>query len=223
MSWFTLRSSGQLGVARELVDRAIVAERGMPAKVAWFLDEGALEVFQPGVNGAQYLARLLVGPTVFCLKECLAGEQTYLQTVRVLERARLHPITRPQVLSHLEQNPAMCLTTLIEVSRAFCGAARLEGNRMVPTESLLAHALLAYADVCGNLMDGARHLRVRRTQADLADCVGATERRVNSILGGWRREGVIQKGDGMLIVADRDALLQLVEDNAVTLVHRGKL
>jgi CRP-like cAMP-binding protein len=223
MAWAELSREGKLGPARTHQDRVLLAERGLPATVAFFLAEGTLEVFQPGADGASYLARLLVGPTVLCLKECLAGEETYLQTVRVLEKARLHAMTRAQVMAHLQADAAMTLGTLVEVSRAFCGAARLEGNRMQSTESLLAHALLAYADVVGDDVDAGIRLRVKRTQADWAECVGATERRVHTLWNEWKRQGFIDGARGVTEILDRDALLERIDDSVVALVHRGRL
>ena len=202
-------------------DRDVVARRGDEAKAFWFHASGALEVFQPGVDGRSYLARILLAPNVICIKECLAGEQSYLQTVRVLERASLLHIERPRALELLMAHPALSLRTLIEVSRAFCGAARLESNRLHDTESLLAHVLLAYVDACGEPWDGALRMRVKRTQADLAECIGANERSVNRILTAWKNDGIVDKRDARYLVLDAARLTERVEDGAQALIHRG--
>lgn len=219
--WSALFATGALGRATDLGDRDVVARRGDDARAFWLHSAGALEVFQPGADGRSYLARILLAPNVICLKECLAGEQSYLQTVRVLERATLVRIERARALELLMANPALSLRTLIEVSRAFCGAARLESNRLHSAESLLAHALLAYVEACGEPWDGAVRMRVKRTQAELAECIGANERSVNRILTAWKTEGLVDKRDARYLVLDNARLSERVEEGMRALIHRG--
>jgi hypothetical protein len=84
--WSELSDSGVLGAALVHEDRDVIARRGDAADGFWLHADGLLEVFQSGSDGRSYLARILVAPSVICLKECLAGEESYLQTVRTLER-----------------------------------------------------------------------------------------------------------------------------------------
>lgn len=219
--WSTLMATGALGAESTLADHDVVARRGDEATAFWVHTRGALEVFQPGDDGRSYLARLLLAPSVICLKECLAGEESYLQTVRVLERASLVRVERTRALELLMAHPALSLRTLVEVSRAFCGAARLEANRLHGTESLLAHVLLGYVEACGEPWDGAVRMRVKRTQAELAECIGANERSVNRILTAWKAEGLVDKRDARYLVLDARRLAERVQDGMRALIHRG--
>jgi CRP/FNR family transcriptional regulator len=221
-TWSELFRAQALGLSRTARDREVIARRGDPAEHAWFLPRGLLEVYQTGADGTGYLARILVAPTVLCLKECLAQEAAYMQTVRVLEEAELVLVPRARALAVLESHPRLCLNTLIEVSRAFCGAARLEVNRMDTTESLLAAVLLAYTSACGEPWDGGVRMRVKRTQTDLADAIGANERSVNRVLTAWKKAGIIDKRDARYVVSDRARLEALVEDGSPALVHHGQ-
>ena len=65
-------------------------------------------------------------------------------------------------------NPRAGYEALLDVSRAFCIAARLEPARLAQTDTLLANALLAYVDVVGEDRDGAR------LRAHLLDDLDAT-------------------------------------------------
>lgn len=221
-TWSELLRGGGLASPIEHPDRAVIALRGDFADAFWLLVDGAIEVFQNAVDGRSYLARILLPSSVLCLKECLAGEATFLQTVRVLERARLVRMSRDDALSILQAHPALCLRTLVEVSRAFCGAARLESNRMHDVESLLANVLLAYTDACGEPWDGGVRIRVKRTQAELAECVGVNERTVHRVLGAWKDAGIVDKRDARYLVLDRERLGAFVEEGADVLVHRGR-
>lgn len=221
-SWSSLFSAGQLGPAVQLHDRDLLALRGEAAETMWYQADGLLEVYQSTPDGRSYLARILLAPTVLCLKECVAGETTYLQTVRVLESARVVPISRSRTLDILRAHPELCASTLIEVSRAFCGAARLESNRLDCTERLLAHALLAYTEACGEPWDGGRRMRVKRTQTDLAGAVGANERSINRLLGAWKRDGHIDKRDARYLVLNRMALFGIAETQSLDLLHVGR-
>lgn len=221
-TWSELFSEGAVGPSRQLSDREELSRRDEPAEAMWYQASGLLEVFQTSADGRSYLARILIAPTVLCLKECLAGETTYLQTVRVLEAAEVVPISRDRALEILAHHPELCLSTLVEVSRAFCGAARLEVNRMDSTERLLAHALLAYTEACGEPWDGGRRMRVKRTQTELAGAIGANERSVNRALTAWKRKGWVDRVDGRYLVLDQDALLHAAEIELVDLIHRGQ-
>ncbi|OGQ25083.1 MAG: hypothetical protein A2138_21680 [Deltaproteobacteria bacterium RBG_16_71_12] len=219
--WSDLATAGEVGAGSAFEDQEVVARRDDAATACWYHATGALEVFQPGSDGRSYLARLLLAPNVICLKECIAGEERYLQTVRALEHATLIRIERERALALLMANPALTLRTLVEVSRAFCGAARLEANRLHATEGLLANVVLAYCEACGEPWDGVVRMRVKRTQADLAECIGANERSVNRILASWKAQGLVDKRDARLLVLDAARLAERVEDGSRALLHRG--
>lgn len=219
--WSQLCKLGALGAPVDHDDKDVIARRGDEARAFWFHEGGLLEVFQLADDGRSYLARILVAPSVICLKECLAGEERYLQTVRTLESARLVRVERDVGIDLLRAHPELAMRTLVEVSRAFCGAARLEANRMHSTDSLLAQVLLGYVSACGEPWDGHQRLRVKRTQADLADCIGANERSVNRTLTAWKAEGLIDKKDARYMVTDPARLRALVEQGTRALVHRG--
>jgi CRP/FNR family transcriptional regulator len=221
-SWLKLHARGLLGVATTHADRTVISRRGERADVAWLHTQGQLEVFQSSVDGRGYLARILVAPTVICLKECLAGEANFLQTVRVLDSAELVAVSRARVLTVLESHPSLCLSTLVEVSRAFCGSVKLESNRLHSTESLLANVLLAYTTACGERWDGVVRMRVKRTQADLAEAIGANERSVNRLLTTWKEQGLIDKRDARYMVLQPEKLAAFIEEGSAVLVHHSR-
>ncbi len=137
-------------------------------------------------------------------------------------RATLLRVGRETGLMMLKAHPELALRTLIELSRAFCGAARLEANRLHSTESLLAQALLGYVEACGEPWDGHQRMRVKRTQADLAECIGTNERSINRRLTAWKSAGLIDKKDARYSVVDAARLRELIEPGMRALVHRGR-
>jgi CRP-like cAMP-binding protein len=221
-SWSALFESGELGASVVMEDRAIVAQKGASAGTAWFHSRGLLEVFQTNHQGASYLARILVAPNLVCLKECVAGRERYLQTVRVLESAALVPLPREPALRILERHPRVCLSTLVEVTRAFCGAVSLEANRMETIESLLANVILAYTRSCGESWDRGTRMRVKRTQEDLAEAVGGNERSVNRVLARWKKEELVDKRDARYLVFEAERLKSFVSRGVGDLVHYGE-
>jgi CRP-like cAMP-binding protein len=222
-TWSDLHARGALGPTVEFNDGAMVTAQGKPAVCAWFHARGQLEVFQHGSNERQsYLARILVAPTIIGLGECLAGETSYLKTTRVLESAALVALPRADALALLSRHPALCSHTYVEFSRAFCGVARLERTRVVDlTPSLLAQVLLAYANACGERCAGGVRLRVKRTQLELAQTIGANERTVNRLLVQWRALGIVDKRQGRHVLLAPERLEALVDEHSRALVHRG--
>lgn len=219
-AWQRLFAEGALGPRVTFEDRDEVFAKGAAADAAWFLAEGAVEILQPGQDGGSVVVKLLVAPTLFGLIEALGDERETLESVRALgditcarmERRRLHEIVAREGEATVE-----CLR---DVCRAFCVAARFEPSRLSSVDALLANALLAYVDACGEPWDGGVRLRVKRTQADLAQAIGASERSVNKLLSSWKSEGVIDKNDARYIVHQRAVLEELAGELAGSLVHR---
>ena len=218
--WTRVTREGGVGAARVYADGEQVFARGDPASHVYFLREGSVEIVQRSSAGAAIVVKILVGPTLFGAIEPLASEPAFLETVRVLSRAVVHAMPTAKYLALLESRPHLAFESLIDTARAFCVAARFESSRLDDTEALLANLLLAYVELFG-VDDGERvRIELRRTQADLADAIGAGERSVNRILTAWERDGVLVKTKGNHVIARADFLVERAGDLYGSLVHR---
>lgn len=219
-TWPALANDGALGVLRSVVDREVVFERGTAADRAWFLAAGAVEIVQRSAEGTSIVVKILTAPTLFGVIEILGGEPHVLETVRALGGADVYGLPRAAFLDRIARDADAAYECLVDVGAAFCVAARFEHARLHETEALLANLLLAYVDVLGERWDGGVRVAVKRTQAELAEAIGAGERSVNRILADWKDAGLVHKIDARYLVRDRDALVERAGDLRGSLVHR---
>ena len=220
-AWQKLFAAGELGVAAERADLDVVFHKGEPAAHAFFLVDGAVEILQPGAGGGSVVVKLLQAPTLFGAIEAFSSDGTYLESVRCLGPVRLVRVTSARLREIAARDAAAAYDALVDVSRAFCVAARFEASRLSTTEALLANALLAYVDVVGSERDGGRFMTVKRTQADLAAAIGAAERSVNRILADWQSRDAVRKVAARYGVLDRAFLEETADELLGSLVHKG--
>lgn len=123
------------------------------------------------------------------------------------------------------------LRVLKDTARAFCGVARFEPAHLASLEQRLAALLLAYASVVGDGVDmngvdkagddNVSRLRVKRSQAALAEAVGATERGVHKVLTSLSERGLVERHEGRLRLLDVAALREIAAGLERGLVHTG--
>lgn len=220
-TWLRLAESGALGVSKVVPDRKAIATEGQPAQAAYFLSEGAAEIFHVSEQGFSVMVKLVTAPTVLASPEVLAGEPVYLASIRSAGTSTIHRLRRPQFLQRLNE-PNISLEATLDIVLAFLGAARMEVSRLHTTESLLATVLLAYAEVFGTKDSSGCVIGLRRSQSDLAEAIGVAERSVNRIMTRWSSDGVVSKRRGRYILQDIDRLHDFAGDLAGCLVHRWR-
>ncbi len=218
--WVALYRTGALGLPLHLKDREVVFRRGDEADACYFLRDGAVELLQSSEDGKAVLVKILVGPTLFGAIEPLGGEPLYLETVRVLEKANVVRLTRARFLQLVSEDAEASFECLKDVGKAFCVAAQLEPARLFPADAQLAAVLLAYADACGDPCDDGVHMRVKRTQEDLAQAIGGGERSVNRFLTEWKSRGLVSKRTARYLVHDLEGLRLIAGSLSFGLVHR---
>lgn len=221
--WSTLVAGKRFGAARRRADGDVVFAKGDPLDHVYALVAGAVEILQPALaaTDATVVVKLLAAPTLFGAIEALGDEPRALESVRALGDTDVVAIERAAFRATIAADLAAAHECLLDVGRAFCVAAKFEPSRLADVDARLAAMLLAYVDVCGEPWDGGVRMRVKRTQADLAGAIGASERTVNRVLADWKARGFVDKNDARYIVHDAPALHALAGELAGALVHRS--
>jgi CRP/FNR family cyclic AMP-dependent transcriptional regulator len=70
----------------------------------------------------------------------------------------------------------------------------------------VARQLLAFVEKYGRAVDDSLQIRIRFTQADMADLVGASRKRVNQVMVSFKEQGLIGEHEGRIAVLDREGL-----------------
>jgi CRP-like cAMP-binding protein len=215
-TWKALAGSGKLGTAKVLEDGAVVFTRGQPARCAYVLIDGVVELYQD-LDDAQLVVRWLRGPSLFGIIEACGGASLYLESVRVCGHAILHEIETERLHKLLRQNPQAALECLADAANAFCRVAETESARLASTDRLLAAALLVYGELFGVPEEGGIRIELRRSQADLANVVGVSERQVHRLLKDW--EGIVDKERGRYVLRQPETLAKIAAGFEKGMVH----
>lgn len=213
-----LATDGRFGIATELVDKEVVLERGREVTHAYLLTRGAVEIFQRSADGQGLLVKVLRAPALFGVLEVVADEKHWLESVRTYADASVHQISQAAFQKTLQDEPKAALECLRDTCAAFCSAARREPAAMAPVDVRLACVLLAYVHAASQAWDGGRQILGKRTQSDLAQTIGASERSVNGCLKEWKASGLVTKADGLYIVHDEDKFADLAGELAYCLL-----
>jgi len=198
-----------------------IFEEGDVAANVFVLLEGVVEILRRLDNGRSLVVKLLVGPTLFGAIEPLGDEPAYLESVRALGTAKAVALDRVTFSRLVEADAALANETLRDTARAFCAAAKAEHGRLFELETLLARMLLAYAELFGTPNERGTLVSLKRTQVELADAVGASERQVQRLLKTWQDSGVLTREDGRLLLLDEEVLRSYAGPLGDSLVHGG--
>jgi CRP-like cAMP-binding protein len=220
--WRQLAAKGALGRPKQLRNGALLFTRGEPSTLAYFLAEGAHEVFQESEDGMSVVVKVVTPPSIPGSPEIVAEQPIYLETIRIARGATVYEMTRDEFLGILHEDPQAALECLCDISQCFMGAAGFEVSRLATSETVLAALFVAYADVFGHQIGKEILLDVRRSQLQLAGAAGCTERSVNKVLAQWKDSGWVTKKNARYWIRDLDALKHLSKGLGQALVHRWK-
>jgi CRP/FNR family cyclic AMP-dependent transcriptional regulator len=221
-TWQQLAEEGALGARTPSPDRELLLMHGEPARRCHFLYSGAAEIFHTTAEGRSAVVKLVTAPTLLGLPEIMAGESEYLAGIRMAGEAVTFAMEREPFFTIMESNRAASLEATRDISLAFTGAARQEPARLFDTEVVLAALLLAYADVFGEANGDRVLLTLKRSQAELAEAVGASERQVQRVLQQWKAESLVAKEGGRRVILRPDIVREIAGPLADGMVHRWR-
>jgi CRP-like cAMP-binding protein len=129
-----------------------------------------------------------------------------------MEATDLLHIHRDHFLPFLRRHPDLC----IQMMRLLCALIRrssglVEDAAFLDLPARLAKRLLGLAKTHGNASDRATHVRLKITQRELADMIGATREAVNKHLTNWQAAGLIDLQRGQILICNARALEKLIE------------
>ena len=111
------------------------------------------------------------------------------------------------LIAFLMERPEACLrimTTLCDRLRWVSDL--LEDHRFLDAKARLAKRLVVLGRVFGEPVQSGTRITLKLSQKDLASHVGIARERVNQFLQDWRRDGLIDKAAGYLILRDEEKL-----------------
>jgi CRP-like cAMP-binding protein len=184
---------------------------GSPGDSMLAVLRGTIRISVPSPDGKEIvLANLGVGE--ICGEIALLDGKERTADARAGTDCTVAVLERRDVLAVLAQYPD-AWPKLIDV---LCERLRNADQQMAefalsPVPVRLAKALLRLATSDGETVNGRSVERVRLTQRELGNVIGATRESVNKYLRAWQRQGRVQIADRLIVITNRAAVEHLTE------------
>jgi CRP/FNR family transcriptional regulator, cyclic AMP receptor protein len=178
------------------------------APTGWYcVLEGAVKVRSIGLDGREVALAFLEPGTWFGEISLFDGEPRTHDGVAHGESA-VWLITPGEFDQLLSAFPVLAIfIAKLQSRRLRLAFAAIEEFNRLPLEARLARQVLALTRTYGErLPDGGLHIRIKLPQEDLAQLVGASRQRVNTVLSTWARSGWLTIRYGQATVHDTEAI-----------------
>jgi CRP/FNR family transcriptional regulator/CRP/FNR family cyclic AMP-dependent transcriptional regulator len=187
--------------------RKVVVWEGEPGGALFMVLSGYLKTISVGLEGKETLLSVM-GPGEVFGELSLLDAQPRSASVVALEATELATIERAPFLELLERSPRLAIGLLEVLSgRVRNLTKRFENNASMDVPGRLIEALLGLAEKHGErLTDRRIRIKIRLSQQDLGNMVGATRESVNKLLRQWTELGLLRHEGGYVTICELEAL-----------------
>ena len=187
----------------------VLFEAGDPGDALFAVTEGALEISVYSEDGRKLTLDIMRAGSIL-------GEITLFDpgprtaTATALEPTVLRRVRHCDVLSEITKTPELAIDLIhLAGKRMRYMNRQLNEQVFLPVPLRLARKILYLTQ--SDDPDLVKDVRLRLSQAELAEFVGATREAVSKTLSSWKKDGVVAASRGGLTVLDRPAL-ELIAD-----------
>lgn len=179
---------------------------GQASDRVYLLGSGSVKLTRESEDG-KAVGVALLGPGDIFGELSLSDEPLRQETAEVVEDAVVCGLERDGLRHLLARQPGLAL----ELTRCIGQRLRrVEGTvqdiLFKDVRTRLAHALARLADRFGADSDAGVRLGVRLTQTDLAQLIGSTRETTSTIFNEFRRGGLVDTDDAVIVVLDAERL-----------------
>jgi CRP-like cAMP-binding protein len=187
----------------------ILNREGDPSEHYWLLCRGSAKVFYTSPEGFEVVVKIFHAPAAWAEMEILTG-QPHIEDCVAVDRATVLKLPRASFEELLLESPRFMKNVLVDTCARFLIAAQNErALAFLSVPERLAHLLLAYVRLYGVPVEGGVAIRIKLSQNDLANGLGAARRSVVRALTDMQRDGVIAKRGTSYVVRDVEKLAAL--------------
>jgi CRP/FNR family transcriptional regulator, cyclic AMP receptor protein len=199
---------------RPFNDGAVIFEQDEPGNGVYCVISGAVRVDRVMPEGRLALFGFHAPGTWFGMLSLLDKMPTmhrgtaagYTQTAWIPARAFNQMIQSDIHVCHIS------MEWVVQQHRSLL--ALMDETVAIPLQTLLARRLLMLARLFGaEQPGGAVRIRLRISQDDLANMLGATRQRINQILGEWQKEGLLLAEYRSITLVDKPGMVRLARGN----------
>lgn len=187
----------------------VIFQKDDPGHALFIVEEGAVRIYLPGLQGAD-LTLALLGRGHFFGDLSLLDGAPRSASAAAAEDATLLVLDRSDFVQLIASRPRATLAVLAVVARRLRETDEMASDlAFMNVSGRLAKKLLELAAAHGAQRPDGVLLDVRLTQEEIANMIGVTRESVNRNLARLRRAGLIQREGRRLLIRDAEGLRQL--------------
>jgi CRP-like cAMP-binding protein len=180
----------------------------------WLLCAGSVRVFYRSANGAEVTVKLFAAPAAWAEMEVLT-HQPHMEDCAAVDRAVVVRVPAARFTALLDAHPRFMRNVLEDTCARFFIAAQGEKRlAFAPVPERVAHLVLSYVRMYAVPVDGGALIRVKLSQQDIAQGIGAAQKSVTRTLAEWTRAGWIEKRGKSYVVKDVAAIEGVLQTDA---------
>lgn len=191
---------------REYPKGGMIFSEGEPSDRFYAIVRGRVKVFKMTPAGKDVILEIFGSGDPLGAVAVYEGRPFPASAV-ALEPTTCVTIERPQFFALLESHPTIVRGLLLGLTHRLVELtsrlAELTGGRVEPR---FARLFLKLASEVGRPERGGTFIPVPLSRQELADLGGTTIETAIRIMSRWRKDGIVETGDGGFLVLDRQAL-----------------
>ena len=205
-----LRDLDKTGVTRKLDKGDYIFRSGESAGGVYFLKSGKVKVSHMASSGKEVILWFCFGGDIFGLAESMqCGEREV--NAQVCDQSEILSIPQSSFNSFLFEHPqVMFLLLQVMTSRLRCLSETLANVAGEQVNKRFARLLFWLCTRYGRCEGKNVVMNVHLTHQEMADMIGATRQTVTSLIGDFKRQGILEIHEHLIHVVDRNQLTSLL-------------
>jgi CRP-like cAMP-binding protein len=194
---------------RALAPREEIFHKGDEGTEVYLVARGALKALTTSEDGDDVVFSIL-GPGELIGEIAFFTSSRRTATVTAVEDSEVLALDRRDFLAFLRSHPDASIKLLAVLAQRLKRVSELvEDTLFLNLPVRLAKKLLHYTSIYGEPVGDAVRIRLKLSQEEWGDLVGATRESINKQLRAWTAGGLIALHDGHVVIHRLDELEQL--------------
>lgn len=209
-----------LAASRRIPRGEAVFSAGGPGKHVYFLESGKIKICQPSPGGSEVILWFCLPGEIFGLAEVSHGGGRVVSAF-ACEESQVLSLSQKDFRDFLAAHPDAVMLSM----QALSSRLRVLGEMVVnlvsdDANTRIAKLLLRLAARYGKRVDGNIHLDLPLTHEEIANMVGTTRQTVTTVIGQFRRQGVLSIENRRIQIESEDLLTEISQAAAPPAKHR---
>lgn len=203
----------ELGRVQAFEPKEFLSREGEVADY-WLLCSGSVRVLYRSEEGVEVTVKLFAAPAAWAEMEVLT-HQPHMEDCAAVDPSVALRLKASAFMELLDEVPRFTRNVLQDTAARFYIAAQGEKRfAFAPVPERVAHLLLAYVRMYGVQAEGGVLIRVKLSQSDIANGIGAAQKSVARTLSDWIQAGWLTKQGRSFLLRDIPAIEAVIQTEA---------